>query len=90
MLSEIMNYRRFSGPIALGTLLAAIFVAGCDRSADQATHVPQTLEQERIAVHGSKPPADAGAKYLAAQGSDPAAIRARIDSAGVAYQNRKK
>jgi len=72
--------------------LLTLPITGCDNAGAQGaqSQPPQNLAQERIAVRGSKPPADAGAKYLAAQGGDPAAVRAKIDAAGAAYQSRTK
>jgi hypothetical protein len=72
--------------IAASIAFAAIVSTGCQSS----TSSPQALEKERVAITGSQPPADAGAKYLSSHGNDPAAIKAKVDAAGAAFQNRKK
>lgn len=80
-----MSISRKAGLAALGVFVA-VSLTGCS----QSTGKPKTLDDERAAVRGSTPPADAGAKYLSTQGSDPGAVKAKMDAAGSAFQNRKK
>ena len=79
-----MSISRMAG-IAAPIACAALLVAGCQSSQSSA----QALATERSQIVGSQPPADAGAKYLAARGNDPAAIQAKVDAQAAAFQNRK-
>jgi hypothetical protein len=72
--------------IAVPVGCAALCMVGCHSSESSA----EALEKERVQIVGAQPPADAGAKYLSSHGNDPAAIRAKIDAEGAAFQNRKK
>jgi len=70
-------------------LLAAVTIAGCNASDAKNGDKPTSLDQERKLVKGGPMPADAGTRYLSAQGSDPAAMQAKMNAQIQAYQNKK-